>query len=248
MSPGLPRLFAHRGCSVRAPENTMAAFRLAVEEGIEAVELDVHLSADGEPVVIHDSSLRRTTGLDAVVERTSSSTIRELDAGSWFDPRFRGERIPLLRELFDSLGDALYYDVEIKWTPHRIGPLEEAVLRLVDRSALAGRCLVSSFNPWSVRRIARGSPKLETALIFSGSRSMPPPLRGGQGRLISRCRTLKPHHALVTERFMAKFRHRLGYRVIPWTVDEPAEASRLIALGVDGLISNDPAALRAALG
>jgi glycerophosphoryl diester phosphodiesterase len=245
--PERPLVFAHRGFSARAPENTIAAFRAALEAGARAVELDVHRCASGEVVVIHDGSLKRTAGLEAAVAETAWELIRTLDAGSWFDRSFRGERLPLLREVFGTFGDRLTYDVEIKSAPGAVGPLEDLVVEEIERNGLEERCFVSSFNPLSIRRVARAGKGIETAALYSSSPAMPFWLRRGQGRFFAGSRILKPHHSQVDERFMARYGKRLGYRIIPWTVDEPAEARRLSRLGVDGIVTNQPVVIQQAL-
>lgn len=242
-----PLVFGHRGFAARAPENTLAAFRAALEAGARAVELDVHRCASGEVVVIHDGNLKRTAGLDAPVEGTEWAVIRTLDAGGWYGQAFRGERLPLLREVFETFGDRLIYDVETKSNPGSVGPLEDLVVEEIQRHGLEKRCFVSSFNPLSIRRVARSQSGIETAVLYSASPSMPFWLRRGQGRFLSGSRILKPHHLQVDERFMARFGGHRGYQVIPWTVDDPAEARRLARLGVDGIITNDPRAVEDAI-
>lgn len=246
--PDPPFILAHRGYAARAPENTLAAFRMAQEAGAGGIELDVHRCATGEVVVLHDHSLKRTAGLDALVEGTRWEAIRELDAGSWFGPSFRGEGVPLLGQVFEAFGDRLYYDVEIKWTAGNVGPLEEEVAREIERHGLRDRCFVSSFNPLSIRRVAKADRGIATAVLYANSPGMPFWLRRGQGRFISGSSILKPHHAQVTAPMMARYGRRLGYRIVPWTVDDPAEARRLSALGVDGIITNDPSVVMEAIG
>jgi glycerophosphoryl diester phosphodiesterase len=246
--PNPPFILAHRGYAARAPENTLASFRMAQEAGAGGIELDVHRCAGGEVTVIHDHSLKRTAGLDALVEATAWESIRELDAGSWFGPSFRDERVPLLRQVFEAFGDRLFYDVEIKSSPDHVGPLEQAVASEIQRHGLGHRCFVSSFNPLSIRRVAKANRAIETAVLYADSPGMPFWLRRGQGRFISGSRILKPHHTQVTGRFMARYSRRLGYRVVPWTVDDPVEARRLADLGVDGIITNDPLVVMDAIG
>ena len=117
-------LFGHRGYSALAPENTLSAFTVLLEHKIPGVELDVQLTRDGKVVVTHDENVKRVTGLDALVQDCSAAELRRLDAGAWFDESFRGEKIPLLDEVFELLGDGVYYDVELKWGQNRsCGPI-----------------------------------------------------------------------------------------------------------------------------
>ena len=240
--PSAPRplLFGHRGCSAAAPENTLAAFRRAAESGIPGIELDVHRCMTGELVIIHDDSLQRTAGLDALVEETAYAEIAGLDAGSWFGEAFRGERVPLLRELLDLAGPEIYFDIEIKNRERRCGPLERQLAGLIRNRSLHGRVIISSFNPFSLREIKRLDTDISTALIYTRHPELPRPLRNGAGRFICRPDVLKPEKNKVCRRSMF-FKGRLaGYPVLPWTVDDPEEARRLLALGAEGIISNRP--------
>ncbi len=230
-----PLLFGHRGISAHAPENTLAAFALAVEQGIPGVELDVQRCRSGELVVAHDFSLERVTGEDLVIERTDYGAIHRLDAGSWFHPRYSDQRIPRLRDVFDLCGDRLYFDIEIKHGYTRRTELETRLLNLIYSYGLKERCIISSFNPFAVRFIKELDATIPTAIIYSRDKEVPRLLRRGHGRLIGRTAVLKPHYSLV--------RRRSRRFVVPWTVNDPAEAKRLVELGVRGLISDDPARL-----
>jgi glycerophosphoryl diester phosphodiesterase len=109
-----PLILAHRGASRIAPENTLVAFCLALEQGADGLELDVQLSRDGVPVVFHDSELSRTTDGRGRISEKTLAELRTLDAGKWFDPRFAGERIPTLEEVFEAFGDRALYNIELK--------------------------------------------------------------------------------------------------------------------------------------
>lgn len=236
----LPLLYAHRGYSKRAPENTLAAFEAARSAAIPGVELDVHRARSGELVVIHDFNLKRITGEDLVVEECDLSTLRSLDAGAWFGASFAGERIPLLSEVFDTLADAVYYDVEIKSRGVEDHGLASALVELIRAKRLAHRCLISSFNPYAVRAAKRLALEIPTAIIYSNDREIVPFLRHGEGRFISGCQVLKPDFRKITPWGMFVNQRLLGYPVITWTVDDVRLAERLLRCGATGLISNDP--------
>lgn len=233
-------LFAHRGFSAIAPENTLAAFRAAAEHGIPGVELDVHLSRDGDLLVFHDDNLRRITGLDAPIEGCTTEQVRELDAGAWFAETFRGERVALLREVFELLGTRVYYDIELKWGSRRGGGLEERVLECIRAHGLRHRCLISSFNPFCIRRVHTLDPGQPTAHIYADHPEVPRLLRRGQARWAVPTPFIKPRHDQLGKASAALYRRVLPSQVLAWTVDEPAEARRLLALGVRGIISNQP--------
>ncbi len=252
--PDFPRplIFAHRGISTRAPENTRASFGLAIEAGIPGIELDVHLSADGELVVIHDHYTGRTApGSVAVsdspsgyeVEKTSWDTMRRLDAGSWKAPSFSSERFMLLKELFAWAGERVYYDIELKSRVKDDYGLEKALAREIAVSGLARRCLVSSFNPFALARFKRLSPGIPTGIIWSRTTELPFFLRRGEGRWIASADYLKPDHRLAKPLARLVWHTTGGGTFIPWTVDTPEEARRLLSLRAEGIISNDPGAL-----
>jgi glycerophosphoryl diester phosphodiesterase len=238
-------LFGHRGYSALAPENTLAAFQALVERGIPGAELDVQLSRDGAPVVIHDFTLSRTAGLEARVQETPLAAIRELDAGLWRGPEFRGQKVPLLEEVFEACGGSLYYDVELKWGGKTGNGLEQKVVAAIRRHGLEGRCLLSSFNPYCLLRARRLAPELPTAHIWTDTPELPVLLRHGAAAVLLPGPLAKPQGRRIRAWNAALFR-LLGSGLLAWTVDDPVEARRLLALGVRGLISNDPGRLLAA--
>jgi glycerophosphoryl diester phosphodiesterase len=240
-------LFGHRGYSALAPENTLAAFALLVQHGIPGVELDVHLSRDGKVVVIHDENVKRVTGVDALVRDCRASKLKGMDAGSWFGEPFRDEGIPLLDEVFELLGDRLYYDIELKWAQKRGGGLEEAVLKRIRSHGMTGRCLISSFNPYCIRRMQAIAPEIPTAHIYARHRDVPLLLRRGQAGVFVPTPYMKPRSSQVNPVSSFALRRILRSRILAWTVDDPAEATRLLHLGVRGIISNHPSKIKAAV-
>jgi glycerophosphoryl diester phosphodiesterase len=240
-----PLLFAHRGLSSIAPENTMAAFKLARAKGMPGVELDVHLTSDGKLAVIHDHNTSRVAGTGLELERSTLKDLQALDIGSWKGSEWKGERIIELRELFEEFGDSFYYDVELKSHVSSDYGLEAAVAACLrdafaSKGNLSGKILVSSFNPMALARFKYLSPALPTAIIWSSNVDVPAYLRHGEGRWIGKVDVLKPDRVKV--RAASAFRwKRLGrYPILPWTVDEKAEADRLLSLGCEGVISNKP--------
>lgn len=243
--PNAPRplVFAHRGYSSRAPENTMAAFRAAATNGVAGIELDIHRCRSGELVVSHDENLKRVTGREVTIADADLDAIRELDAGSWFSPEFASERIPLLREVLVEFSRTFYFDIEIKHHTNHDDSLETDLGRMILEFGIVGRTVVSSFDPLAIGHFKRLFPTIPTAIIYSSHKDVPALLRLGEGRFLSLCDALKPHFRRVSS-FTAFFDRKIGhYPIIPWTVDDPGEARRLVELGVDGVISNDPAAL-----
>lgn len=235
-----PLVFGHRGFSSRAPENTLASFAAALEHRVPGVEFDVHRCASGELVVIHDSELTRLSGVPGTVEAMTLDELKSRDVGVWFSELFRGERVPLLEEVFELLSDRVYYDIEIKHDRRNDPGIAEAVVSLVRARGLTERVCLSSFNPYAIRSLKDLAPEIPSAIIYSNSRELPWILRRGFGRFIGRAAILKPSRKLVTRGSMILDSTIAGHPVIPWTVNTEAEAVRLLSLGVDGLISDDP--------
>lgn len=228
-----PLIFGHRGASHEAPENTLSAFGLAMAQGADGIELDVQLSADGWPVVIHDFSVDRTTN---GVGKVSDFSLGELQALQIDD----GERIPTLDEVFETFGPQIIYNIEIKDLKLRNRGLEEVIADRIEAYHLEDKVIISSFNPFSMKRFQKCAfSQIPTALLRDkGLLRFTYILGGGNGD--------NPHYSLVDERYMAWARQR-DYKVIVWTVDDLDEARRLIDMGVHGLITNKPALLRSSL-
>ncbi len=227
---GTPLIIGHRGASADRPENSLAAFALAAEQGADGIELDVQFSADKQIIIFHDTSLERLAGIKRKVSELTLAELKAFDLGD-------GQTIPTLDELFEMMGPRLLYNIEIKDFSLRDNGLETAVADRVESFGLQDLALISSFNPLSIRR---------ARTVFS--RSIPIALIRAQGilkytYLFASAQADNPHHALVDEQYMAWARKR-AYRVHAWTVDDPQEASRLAGLGVHGIITNKPALVR----
>ena len=228
---------AHRGASAAAPANTLAAFEKAIELGADAVELDVQLSNDGVPVVIHDFAVDTTTDGSGQVADLTLAQLKQLDAGSTFDPAFAGERIPTLEEVLQYVGNRLLLNIELKTTSLRDNGLEHAAIAQVEQHGLGNRVLLSSFNPFSLRRAKRIAPHIPVGLLYAPHLSLP--LRRAWLAFLATHEARHPQHTMVDAQYIAWARRR-GYRVNVWTVDDPGEMVRLIDLGVDGIITNVP--------
>ncbi|MDR1506763.1 MAG: glycerophosphodiester phosphodiesterase [Treponema sp.] len=250
-----PLVFAHRGCSSLAPENTFAAFRKARETGSPGIELDVHASADGRLVVAHDDTFRRVfpdgfTG-DKKLEELNYGEIRRVDAGSFFDSAFSGERPPLLEEVLEEFCPDMYVDIELKSRKTKGDPLPGL---LAERLAalggtISGSVTVSSFNPiclaafkkaWSclsdnLRNAEKRAAGIPAAVIFCVDQELPWPLRRGFGRFIAGCDYLKPRYNQVTAFSRFRWAGLEGRPVVPWTVDDRAAAEALVRPGPAGI-------------
>ena len=236
-----PLVIAHRGACDVAPENTLAAFQAALAAGADAVEMDVTRCATGEIVVIHDSTVDRTTDGKGRVGEMDLATLRELDAGAWFSPKFAGERIPLLQEVLELCANRLRVNIEIKGMGWRGDGIDREIAQLIRARGLARGTLVSSFNALALQRTALVAPELQRGFLHHPAQ--PESIVRALSRFVAESQALHPHHSLVTERYM-RWARRQGYRVNTWTVNEPREMLRVISLGVDGIITNHPALLR----
>ncbi|MDR1352064.1 MAG: glycerophosphodiester phosphodiesterase [Treponema sp.] len=242
-----PLLFAHRGCSSLAPENTMAAFRRARELGIPGLELDIHVCATGELVVAHDDNFLRTApsganagGLD--IEKLPLNAIRAVDVGSFFDAAFCTERPPLLEEVLEEFSPALYIDIELKSDKISGDPLPRLAAEKLKAfgKAVEAAVTVSSFNPFSIAAFRRAAPHIPTAVIYGESRDVPWILRRGFGRHIAGCAYVKPCRDLAGPANFLRIAVREKRPMVPWTVDDPADAAQLLRQGCEGIISNRP--------
>ena len=232
-----PLNYAHRGASHEAPANTLAAFNLAAELGADGIELDVHLSKDGEAVVIHDFRLDATTDGRGQVRDHSLAQLRDLDAGSWFDAAFAGQRIPTLQEVVDVVGHRLLMNIELKTKGLRAEGLVAEVVRIVEDNNLSDRVVISSFNPIALRRVRRANPNLSLGLLYSSDQTVI--LRKAWPRHLVQVEALHPHYSLVTSKYVRWAREK-GYRLHVWTADDPVVMQSLIQHRVDIIITNRP--------
>lgn len=240
---GRPLVLGHRGASEDAPENTLAAFRLALAQGADGVELDVWRCRSGEVVVLHDEDLRRVAGSPLRVGEATLAELRALDVGAWKSPRFRGERVPLLREVLEALPGAIV-NVELK-SRGRDLRLARAVAGELARAGAEGRVIVSSFDFRLVSAFRLAAPAVPVGLLFDGDH--PWRLRTALAARLLRAAAVHPDVALVTPARVARWRRR-GLGVNVWTVDAPADVERLVALGVDAIVTNAPGRTRALVG
>jgi glycerophosphoryl diester phosphodiesterase len=241
----LPLVLGHRGASFDAPENTLAAFLQARQQGADGVELDTMLTRDGVPVVIHDFTLDKTTNGSGLVKDHDLRAIKTLDAGSHYDFQFRDERVPTLDEAFEALGTEMIINVELKTLAWRSDGLELAVLNVIRRHNAANRVIISSFNPFALRRFRALAPHIPLGYLYAPNE--PIYLRFGWFLIGFPHEARHPHHSLIDARFMA-WAKAGQFRVHTWTVDDPYRIRQLRDLGVDAIITNRPNVALEALG
>ena len=227
---------AHRGASGYAPENTLAAFQKAVELGCQMIELDVRLSRDQVPVVLHDHTLARTAGDPRRVDQLTAAQLQQFDAGRWFAPEFSGERIPTLAEALKTIPGHIVVNVEIKpGGPGQVQLIAEKVWAVIEGVKAQERVICSSFahkTLWALRRLAF---KLPLAYLAEGriQQEQFTEAKALQVRaLILQAQWTKP--ALVRQA------HAYHLRVFPYTVNRPLQMRQLLRCGVDGMLTNYP--------
>jgi glycerophosphoryl diester phosphodiesterase len=230
-----PVIYAHRGASGRFPENTMYAYRAALRHGADGIEIDVQLSRDQEVVVIHDSTLERTTNGSGMVQNYTSAELRKLSAGSWFHPKFRPAKIPRLKDILSFIQPtSLKLLIELKNFFLPQPELEEKVVQLVQQSNLVDRVIISSFNFNSLLRIKELIPEMRTGLLYIGHLREP-------WEIAKQFRTDELHvpkteltPALILES------KKCGLKVIGWTINSRQRIQQAVEMGVDGIITNYP--------
>jgi glycerophosphoryl diester phosphodiesterase len=230
---------AHRGASGHAPENTLAAFKKAVALGAAFIETDLQLSRDARLVAIHDSTVNRTTNGQGAVHDLTLADLRKLDAGSWFGSEFAGERIPTLEEIleFAKKNDAVFY-LELKQQGSWGG--EHALIGALRESGEIARVVVISFDATVIANLRKIEPTLMTGLLYD--RQIDGPI---EKAVEIGARQLAVRGDLVTPALLNEAKKK-DLQVVCWTVNHPAHMRLLIAVGVDGIMSDYPDRLVAA--
>ncbi|MCC7118731.1 MAG: hypothetical protein IT310_09415 [Anaerolineales bacterium] len=233
-----PILLAHRGDLTHAPENTLPSFQQAIQKGADGVELDAKLTADGQIVVFHDTTLDRTTNGSGKLSSLKLDSLRQLDAGSWFAEKFKRTQIPLLAEVFETVGREKLINIELtNYATPRDG-LVDRVCELIQRHNNSAQIIFSSFFAFNLKRAAQLLPEVPRGLLAM------PGLAGLWARSFGfnfgEYQALHPHISSVTKEQVQRV-HRLKRRVHVWTANAPEEIVRLAEWGVDGIFTDDPA-------
>lgn len=236
-------IFGHRGASAYAPMNTIPAFELAAEQGADGIELDVHLTSDGELVIIHDSTVDHTTDGEGIVTEKSLAELKELDAGTWFSDEFSGVRIPTLGEVFEAVGEKLIINVEIKTLSRDGDGTEQAVAACIQNYDMIQSVIISSFNPYVLKRFRRLIPQVPLGYLLA------PSTLTDESHVIlppSEYEALHLYHAMIDEQLLA-FAQDHNLIINSWTVNEIDIALNLKSLGVRGVMSDYPDLMKKAL-
>lgn len=235
-----PLIIAHRGYRAKYPENTLCAFKAALDAGATMIELDVSLSYDRKIVVIHDATLQRTTNGYGPVRGFTLKELKQLDAGSWFHSDFAGERLPELSEVLELIDGRALINIEIKskaYEPnHPLDAIERQVMELVRQKKARDYVLISSFNIFILKQLVTLKDAPPLAWISK---------RPADHHTVDMCMRVNafswhPEHLMLT-RHQVEIMHAAGIRVFPFNMETKADFKRMLSMGVDGVIMNDPA-------
>jgi len=232
-----PIIFGHRGACALAPENTIASFKLAVEHGADFIELDAKLSSDGEVMVIHDQTVDRTTNGTGRVNQLTCAQLKALDAGSKFDKKFAGEKIPTLEEVFNTVGQQIFINVELTNYASKNDDLVQKVVALVKANKMEDRVLFSSFLPRNLVKAHELLPQAPVAILCL--EAIPGILSRSFAMMKISPKIIHPFLLDVNGRTVKK-EHERGRRVHVWTVNADSDLRRMIKVGVDGIFTDDP--------
>jgi glycerophosphoryl diester phosphodiesterase len=229
-------VIGHRGASTEAPENTLAAFRLAGQQHADFVELDVQESSDGVVLVNHDVDLMKDGRSPLKIWQTPAAELRTVDIGSYMGPQFASERVPMLAEVLEQQKGITKVDIELKDYGHD-QMLEQRVVGVVESAGMVPNIVTMSLNPKMVAKMKELRPQWTSGVLMTKSIGKPKDLPGD---------FLAVQKSLATRRFIRQV-HATGRPVYVWTVDDPQVMLRFVGLGVDGLITNKPGVAREAL-
>ncbi len=230
-------VIAHRGFSGTAPENTLIAFKKALELDVDMIELDVRLSKDGEVVVIHDDTLNRTTNGKGKVAEVTLKELKQLDAGFFSTPQFAGEKIPTLREVLELVEGRAALNIELKkgdMGRYTLVDLADRAFQEVEKIGMLNQVLFASFERSAIERIRERNPRIPVALIYSKPWSSPREVSGERPLPVLSCRG-----TVLTQSNVSKARQQ-GVKVLVWTLNTEEDMEHFLNVGVDGIITDHP--------
>jgi glycerophosphoryl diester phosphodiesterase len=232
-----PSIIAHRGGRKWAPENTLSAFKQSIETGCDGIEIDVQRCKTGQLLVIHDETLERTTNGAGYVFQKSYDEIRALDAGKWFSPQYRDERVPTLKEVLDLVNGRLIVDVEIRNVPVACPGIEDDVIALLAQYKYPDKIVISSFDHDILHRIHESAPRYKLALLTV---CIPYDLGNYAAQVGAKAWNL---NMAELREDLVKRAHKARLEVAVWTVNDAKDWQRAADIGVDSIITDDPIGL-----
>ncbi|MBL7852663.1 MAG: hypothetical protein JNN04_17295 [Cyclobacteriaceae bacterium] len=246
------QVMGHRGASALAPENTLAAFRAAMPHA-EVLELDVHLTRDDSVVVMHDPTVDRTTDGKGAIAELAYADLAALDAGSWLGEAFKGERVPTLAQVLDLVNGQRTVLIELKWPRNGIyHNLVPRVVELIRARKAETWVIVQSFEYKYLDELRRLAPDITAYQLLYGYLAFPPVYRDrsfhlGTFPIVEGVKGLAIYYKFLSPSLVEKI-HGQGLKIIAWTVNDPFDIRRVANLGVDGIISDNPGAVKGELG
>lgn len=238
------KVISHRGANLEAPQNTIPAFEKSIEIGCDGFETDIHLSADGVPVVCHNYTIDETSDGKGEVKAMTLDELRSYDFGSWFHDKFKGTKLPTLEEFLtlSETADIEIMNIEIK--PPLDGNMEivEKTITAVKAHGLFDKLLISSFSHEVLVECKKVDPACKTGFLYSPDRKLfYTKMLFGYVEFAKEIQAdyLHPHYLSVSKKYVRKL-HENGIGVNVWTVDKPDTAQKMLECGVDGIITNDP--------
>lgn len=236
-------VIAHRGASAYAPENTLAAFRKAVELGADILELDIHQSKDSQLVVIHDGTVDRTTNGKGSVRDLGIAELRQFDAGSWFSPAFAAERIPTLEEVFAAVPDSTILLIELKGSSEKYPGIERRVVDLIHRRDAEHRLIMKSFDAKVLERLRGLDPAIPRLRIIVTEIPFLGLIVGHKlefGTVLDDSVQYIQRHWFGLSKGFIQEAHERGYKVFVWDVNDRDRMEEMILKGIDGIETDHP--------
>ena len=228
------KVMAHRGSSKEAPENTMAAFRKAIDDMADYIELDVQLTNNGEVIVMHDSNAYRTTGVDENIVNMTYKDVRKLDAGSWFSDEYAGENVPSLKEVLELAQGKIKLNIELKPVDNGTA-LAKNTVRLIEKYNMVNDCVITSFSESALKAVKTYNQEIKVGYILSAAY--------GDFYDMKNIDFFSINAAFLSKRTIDAI-HNSGKQVYAWTVNNRESIKNLTNKGVDGIITDNPVLAR----
>lgn len=242
------KIIGHKGAAGYAPENTLVSLQMALDMGVDMIEIDVHMTKDGEVVVFHDEDISRTTDGTGKIHELTLAEVKELDAGSWFNPKFAGEKVPTLREAFDLVHGKADILIDIKSKGHEFYEnFAEIIVDIIDEKEDNKEwCIVQSYEQeYLEHAYARDSTIQMKKLMMGEDESMLLSFYlNSKSFMTNRQKhhffeTINPHYSTLSQRRIFRL-HAKGYKVHTYVVNEPKEMIKMLNMAVDGIITDFP--------
>jgi len=236
-----PAIIAHRGASSHAPENTLSAFLLAVEQGADAIELDVQLTKDNQVVVFHDTHLNRTTDGSGLIKDLTYSEISELNAGISFDPAYQGEKIPILSTVFARLPSDVILNIELKNLHDPYDDLPARTGKIIQEFKAEKRVLISSFNSIALSKFHKLFPSIPRGKLIHSSYKVN--LFCSFNWFLKDLQSVHISYKTLTPQIISSFQ-KMGKFVYSYTLNHTQDIITAVKMGIDGFFTDDPAFAR----